>query len=244
MAQNHGIVNTTAPLANVGLCVKALQRALERPSHLPGMVCLYGPSGWGKSTAAAYTANRHRAHYIECRSTWTRKSTLLAILHEMGVAAPKTVSAMTDAICEQLALSGRPLIVDEMDHLVEKKSVEIIRDLYEGSGAAILLIGEERLPKKLERWERFHGRILDFIPAQPADLHDTTQLAKLYCRQITIAEDLLAEIHKTSAGSVRRICVNLERIQEEALAQGLDRIDRATWGKRTLFTGQVAARRV
>ncbi len=244
MTQNQAIVNTTAPLANVGLCVKALERALTRPTHLPGMVCFYGPSGWGKSTAAAYTANRHRAHYVECRSTWTRKATLLAILHEMGVPAPKTIAEMTDTICEQLALSGRPLIIDEMDHLVDKQAVEIIRDLYEGSGAAILLIGEERLPKKLERWERFHGRILDFIPAQPADRDDTAHLARLYCRQVAIAADLLGQIHKAAAGSVRRICVNLERVQEEALALGLETIDLAAWGNRPLFTGQAPARRV
>ena len=51
---NHTIpVNTVANLANVSLAVKALERAIDRPAHLPGMVVLYGPSGWGKSTAAA-----------------------------------------------------------------------------------------------------------------------------------------------------------------------------------------------
>lgn len=244
MTQNLEYVNTVAPLANVSLCVRALERAMERPAHLPGMVCFYGPSGWGKSTAAAYTANRHRAHYVECKSTWTRKATLLAILHEMGIPAPRTIYEMTDAICEQLARSGRPLIIDETDHLVDKKAVEIIRDLYEGSGAAILLIGEERLPNKLERWERFHGRILDFVPAQPADLEDTAHLARLYCREVVINNDLLSKIHKASGGSARRICVNLERVQEEALAQGLDAICAADWGNRSLFTGQAPTRRV
>ncbi len=44
---NGGMDLTTAPLANVSLCGIALSRAMERPSHLPGMVCFYGPSGWG-----------------------------------------------------------------------------------------------------------------------------------------------------------------------------------------------------
>ncbi len=244
MTHNPPTCNTVAPLANVSLCAGALERTMHRASHLPGLVCFYGPSGWGKSTAAGYTRNRHRAYYVECKSTWTKKATLLAILHEMGIAAPKTVYEMTDAICEQLGRSGRPLIIDEMDHLVEKKAVEIIRDLYEGSGAAILLIGEEQLPKKLERWERFHGRILDFIPAQPADLDDAHHLATLYCRQVTVGADLLEKIHQLSRGSVRRICVNLERVQEEALAQGLDEISLAQWGGRPLFTGDAPARRV
>jgi len=242
----HGTetVNTVAPLANVGLCAGALERAINRPAHLPGMSCLYGPSGWGKSTAASYAANKHRAYYIECKSTWTRKAVLLAIIKEIGLPPAKTIYEMTDQICEQLALSGRPLIVDEMDHLVDKAAVEIIRDIYEGSGAAILLIGEERLPAKLQKWERFHGRIMDWVPAQPADMDDTRHLAHLYCRDLDIADDLLQALLDASHGSVRRICVNLQAVQLEAQAQGLDRITLADWGKRPFFTGQAPARRI
>ncbi|WP_207214001.1 hypothetical protein [Solidesulfovibrio carbinolicus] len=60
-------------------------------------------------------------------------------------------------------LHGRPLIIDEMDHVVERNAVELVRDLYEASRAAILLIGEKALPGKLAQWERFHGRILDWV---------------------------------------------------------------------------------
>jgi DNA transposition AAA+ family ATPase len=236
--------NTVAPLTNIGLCAGALRRASSRADHLPGMVVFYGPSGWGKSTAAAYAANKQRAYYIECKSTWTKKATLAAILQEIGIPAPKTIYEMTDAISEQLAKSGRPLIIDEMDHLADKAAVEIVRDLYEGSGAAILLIGEERLPKKLEKWERFHGRILDFVPAQPSTLEDARHLSRMYCKGVTIADDLLEKIHKLSNGSARRICVNLERVFQEAAGSGMDSIDLAQWGKRELFTGFAPARRV
>ena len=237
---------TVAPLTNVGLCAGALERATYRASHLPGMVVFYGPSGYGKSTAAAYAANRTRAYYVECRSTWTRRATLSAMMHEMGLPETKglQIYRMADAVCEQLAKSGRPLIVDEMDHLVDKSAVELIRDLYEGSGAAILLIGEERLPKKLEKWERFHGRILDFQPAQPADFDDARHLARLYCGGLDIGDDLLRKIHELAHGSARRICVNLERVRSEAAATGLKSIDLAKWGKRAFYTGEAPVRRV
>ncbi len=245
MTQEMIASKTVAPLANVGMCLRALERGMNRPPHLPGMVCFYGPSGWGKSTAAAYVANKHRAAYIECKSTWTRKAVLLALAKELGLPAPaRTIYELTDQICEQLALTGRPVIIDEMDHLVDKSAVEVVRDIYEGSGAAILLIGEERLPKKLERWERFHGRILDFYGAQPAGMDDARHLARLYCPALTIDDDLLAAIHKASRGSVRRICVNLERVNEFAQGQGMAEIGKDDWGDRPLFTGQAPARRV
>ena len=95
-----------------------------------------------------------------------------------------------------MLIANGPLIIDELDHMVKKGAVELIRDIHDGSQAAILLIGEERLPAKLERWERFHGRVLDWVPAQPADLDDCRHLANLYCHNIKIADDLLSAMHK------------------------------------------------
>ncbi len=238
------LAGTVAPLTNVSLCAKAMMRAVDRPSHLPGFVCFYGPAGWGKSTAAAYTALSQRAYYIQCGESWVRKKVLQAILKEMGVEPEKTIYDMTDQVCEQLALSGRPLIIDEVDHLINKGIIEIVRDIYEGSGAAILLIGEETVPKKLERWERFHSRVLDWIPAQATDLEDCLHLSRLYCREITIAEELITEVLKASGGSARRVCVNLENIQEVAREEGLSAITLQDWGKRKLFTGSAPVRRV
>lgn len=253
MQQQRKIVNlepdlqptaTIAPIKNVALCSMALEQAINRPGHLPGMVCFYGPSGWGKSKAAAYTANKHRAYYVECKSSWTKKALLESILKEMGIVPGKMLYQMTEQISEQLAKSGRPLIVDELDHIVEKKSVEVIRDLYDGSNAAILLIGEENIEHKLRKWERFHNRMLVWQPAQPADLADTRHLCRLYCKEVKIADDLLAHVQQQSLGVATRICVNLNRIQQEALNMGLEQIGLADWGDRQLYTGDAPKRRV
>lgn len=246
MTETENTINTIAPLANVSLCTRALERAINRPAHLPGMVTFYGPSGWGKSFSAAYTANRFRAYYVECKSSWTRKALLIAILKSMGIVPATNIYEMTEQISEQLALSGRPLIVDEMDHIVEKKAVEILRDIYEGSNAAILMIGEEKLPSKLKAWERFHNRMLDWIPAQPADLEDTGLLAKLYSPDVQIDDDLLQVIQQKAKGCVRRICVNLELVRRSALDVGCNEIDLAAWrsAQRELYTGEAPKRRV
>jgi len=239
-----GSTGTVAPLRNVGLCIKALERSMNRPAHLPGMVAFYGPSGFGKTFAACYTANKYNAIYVECKYTWTKKALLSAIARESGLTPAKTLYELTDQICEYLALENRPLIIDEMDHIVEKKAVEIVRDLYDGSQATILLIGEEKIPQKLKRWERVHGRILDWVPAQPADMEDARVLAKFYCSKVEIQDDLLSRVAEVARGSVRRICVNLARIEEEALGQGLEKIGLAEWGNRPLWTGDAPARKV
>ncbi len=52
------LANGMADIANIALCDIALEKALSRTSTLPGLVCFYGPSGFGKSVSAAWVANR------------------------------------------------------------------------------------------------------------------------------------------------------------------------------------------
>jgi len=247
MFDGHPPVNgssTTAPLRNVAMCLTALERVMERESHLPGMAAFYGPSGFGKSMSAAYAANSHRAYYVEAKSNWTRRFFLLSILREMGIDPAKTIPEMVEQISEQLVLSRRPLIIDEMDHIVARNMVDLVRDIYDGSAAPILLIGEEQLPAKLKRWERFDGRILEWAPAQPINFDDARHLRRLYVRQVEIADDLLQHILELARGSARRLCVNLDRVQAEALTMGVDKIDRSAWGDRPLYTGEAPKRRI
>lgn len=233
---------TTAPITNVSLCGTALMSVMSRAAHLPGIAVFCGPSGYGKSTAAAYCANKWRAYYIQVKSVWTRKAFLHAILKEMGIQPARTLYDMADQVAEQLVLSNRPLIVDEMDYLVDNNAVELVRDLHESSNAAILLLGEERLPDKLKKWERFHSRVLTWMRAQPVSLDDADHLARLYCKGVEIAPDLLAEIHRLAHGSVRRVAVNIDLVREESLKVAAKRMDLAAWGPRAFYTGQAPAR--
>ncbi|VVE67835.1 hypothetical protein PAN31117_02782 [Pandoraea anapnoica] len=233
-----------AQIANLGMCDIAIERAVSRSANLPGLVCFYGPSGWGKSMAANYVANTRRARYVQAKSVWTKKHFLKSVLFEMGIKPAATVPEMTDQVGEELATSGRPLIIDEMDHLVDRNAVELVRDLYESSHAPILMIGEEGLPAKLKKWERMHGRVLAWVPAQPVTLEDAYKLLPLYCPGVEVAEDMLAKLVEQSHGSVRRVCINLERFQEEAKVHGFRRVDVAAWGKRELYTGDAPKRRI
>ena len=105
-----------------------------------------------------------------------------------------------------------------------------------------MLIGEEALPNKLRKFERFHGRVLDWVPAQPASLEDAFALRDLYATRAAIADDLMILIHEQAHGSVRRIVVNIELMQDTAKSLGLDSIDRAAWGNRPLYTGNAPSR--
>jgi hypothetical protein len=237
---------TVAPLRNVALLDELVERLLGRDPDLPGFGCFYGPSGYGKSYACIYAANRHRAYHVEVKSVWTRKHLCLSILKDMGIQPDRTIPDMVDQIGSQLALSGRPLIIDEADYLIDKGLIHTVKDIYESSHGAIVLTGEEGLPAKLKPIERVDGRIYDWVPAQPGSLSDTGHLSRLYCRGIEVGDDLLAALHEASAGSVRRICVNLARVREAAIGADLAAIDLAGWTAQggAFYAGRAPARRV
>lgn len=213
-----------AQIANVGVCYEAIARTRERNRLLPGIAAYYGPSGFGKSVSANYVANKEDAYYVQAKSTGSKKSFLQSILREMSIAPYNTIAEMSEQIATELAKSGRPLIIDEFDHLVTSGKVEMVRDIYESSQSTILIIGEELLPRKLERWERFHGRILTWVPALPASVVDAQLLAPIYAPQTQIAEEVLEKLVAQVRGSVRRVCTNLEMLNEACLENGRDTV--------------------
>lgn len=241
MTQAPQLYNSFAPLANVVSMVELVMRLQKRAPGLPGMACYYGRSGLGKTTAAIFTGHKFRAHHIELRSRWTPKHFCEQLMAELGLDLGKrmTVSRMIDAISDQLGRTGRPLLIDEADYLLRHDMVEIARDIYEGSGTPVLLIGEEHLPKKLEQFERVHGRMLDWVGAQPGTLDDVAHLAPLYAPGVEIAADLRQALFTASHNSIRRISNNLAKVAEVAGNDGLARMDLAAWGDRPF--AQIAA---
>ncbi len=244
MIENSSRVNSIAALANVGIITHAITRTKERPSHLPGLVVVHGNSGYGKTYAASYAAANLGAIYVAAKSTWTKKTYLESILKEIGIPPARTIGEMMEQVCQQLAISNKPLIVDEFDYCVDRNGLlAVTRDIYDGSLAPIILIGEELLPAKLEKEERFHNRILEWVAAQPASFEDAKKLRQLFCSDVTISDDLLEKIVSVSDGRVRRICVNLERVRDYTLSQGKEEITLKDWGKNEFYNCSAPARR-
>lgn len=226
-----------AHLRNIDVLEELLLRSVNRESHLPGIVTFSGPSGFGKSTAVGYVAAKYNAAYVEVRSVWTKKAFLDSILrYTMGIKPAATVSGMADQVSEELAQSQRPLMLDEGDNLIERNLVELVRDIYEQSKAPIVLIGEELLPQKLKRWERFHGRVMDWAQALPADESDARILVKHYTPEITLKDDFIERLVREANGSVRRIVTNLDKIAYVARGEGWQEIGLKEWGKRPLHS--------
>ena len=217
-------VKTIAPLRNVALFSSIVERVTNRHEDLPGMATFYGASGAGKSSASIYAKNRSRAYCIEAKSVWTRRHTCRMILAELGVMKPTgSIPEMVDLIGQELSATKRPLIIDDAQLLFESAATaRMIRDIYKSSaGAPILLIGEPELLAQLKKIENIDSLMLVTEAALPANLADAKHLARLYCPNVQIADEVLSRIIDAVKGSIRRVCKRLDDIREHAATAGL-----------------------
>jgi hypothetical protein len=245
MTNSNHLVNRVAPISNLNMVAVGADRLQTRVEGLPGIAVLFGPPGYGKTFACAAIANQLRGYYIQMRSAWSRKTLLEKILFEMGIKPAGTIPVLLDQVCEQLAKSRRPLFIDEFDQALRSDSmVELVRDIYEGAQASLMLVGEEGLPNKLRKWERFHSRVMTWLPALPVSLHDAQQLAPIYCPDVVVSDDLLQHLVEKAHGSVRRVSVNLTRVKEQADLKGESVMSMKNWNDAEhLYTGEAPARR-
>jgi SpoVK/Ycf46/Vps4 family AAA+-type ATPase len=234
-----------ARTSNMALAASTMAAAINAGEGVPRMVLFYGPSGWGKTIACSHVAAVTDAAYVQARSVWTGKTFLEKLAEELGITnLKKTASGILDQIIDAISQRPCPIIIDEMDHLVKKQSVELIRDIYEATGMPIMMVGEEALPAKLKEWERFDNRILRATPAQPATVEDGRLLRDLYVRKVTMADDLVDHFTTQCAGVARRIVANLQEAQQVAIDElGVVEIDRAAWGNRPVINGDLPGRR-
>lgn len=244
MTDETTLYNSVAPLANVARLTQLIKRAETREIGLPGMGCIYGRAGLGKTTAAIYATNSLNACHVEALPIGGVKALLAMISTELGLRPQRTTEALFTQVAQQLSRSQRPLIIDEADHILNDRSIEIVRRLHDISSVPVILMGEELLPQRLTRWERVHSRILSWVGMEPATAQDVEHLAKIYARGVELAPDLRAALLIASRGSHRNVSTNLAHVREFATVRGLSKLTLGEWGKQPFHTGEAPAPRL
>lgn len=232
-----------APLTNMALAAKAALDVMNAQNLSSRIALFTGPAGYGKTMAGGHLAanDEIRGAYFRPHSVWTSKTLVTRIANELGIAKiAKTTADILDQVIEELNYNPRLLIFDEMEHLVKKKLIEILRDILDDTTVPMMMIGEPTLPAELKQWDRVDSRILVRAVAHPASSADALMLRDHFTQAGMISDELAEHFRVACGGVTRRIVVNLVEAQRVAINEGIDCMTRESWGGRPIETGHVA----
>lgn len=218
-------MTTIAALSNVARLAELTEALINRPAEVQGFGVFYGRAGLGKTYSAIWACTKYRAWHLEVDSCVTPRGFLLQCCAALGILQPKgTVQALAHQVGDYLAdRPRRPLIIDEADHLARRGIIEIVRDVYKRcapAGSAIILVGEETLPSRLEQWERIASRVLRQVRAEPMTAEDASVLASAICPDLECPAEVAAALAAAAKGSTRRCVQRLYEIRDQAAALG------------------------
>jgi DNA transposition AAA+ family ATPase len=223
---------------NVARLAEAGEALIRRAPGMPGMGLAHGETGYGKTTAITWYVNRCNGVYVRAWATWTPAAMFGAILRELGRGARGSCAQMMGDIIEALALSNRPLFVDEADYLVDSTRMsESLRDIHDMATVPVVLIGMGGIDQRLAHRKQLTGRVMQDVRFAPLDIEDAQRVAT-QLTEVTVCADLLDGLNRHAAGSIRLLVVGLARIEQWAKSRGLDTVSAQQWGRRQFFTGE------
>lgn len=239
--------DATAIVKNISKLQEAFNAAMTRDSGVEGMVVLHGKTGAGKTTAITWLVTQLKNNdihpiWVEASPSWSLKS-MLADICRACMIDPKGSSADLAAAIKEQMLTGRPLFIDEVDHLflpgsdTTLRMIEQVRSLYDFSKTPVVLIGMDKLERKLKTREQLYRRVFQWVEFQDFDRADVRILADALM-EIPVTDDFLAFLLEKTGGRVGRLMLALAQAERRAKGNSWKEISLEIWGDKPLNVGR------
>ena len=169
---------------------------------------VYSESGRGKSRAVVNWHGTHDSIYVRTKNVWKTNPTefLGELCFELGIRPkPKGKVKCFNLAVDALLQQPRTVLIDEIERL-PMDFLEIMRDLTEFTGSAVVLIGEEELVEHMRQnrrvWRRTFQR-LEFKVVGPAEIKFYIQEATKDKNDIglNISNEIASVIDELSGGN-------------------------------------------
>src|SRR6266481_6499598 len=103
--------NRIAHVKNIQMLSTAADALSTRAPGTPGIGLIWGPSGYGNTTATAYLSNQLNAVYVRAWPTWSPTSMLSTLMQELSLKPLGRTMPMIDAIVRSLSAESRPVFI-------------------------------------------------------------------------------------------------------------------------------------
>lgn len=181
-----------------------------------------GEPGLGKTTTIEWWAVQTGAVFLRAKAKWTAPWFMRELLgalrkvpeHSFEKMFRQAVGALADE-AQAAEREGRvfAVVIDEIDHIAgDKKALETIRDLSDLLEIPFVLVGMGTVRHRLARFPQIASRISQPVEFKTAPVEDAAQMVRGLC-EVPVKDDLIAYLHKASAGRAREIKEGIAAIE-------------------------------
>ena len=144
---------------NVKKFIGLMEELQRLPYNIPKLALVYGDYGLGKSQAIMWWADKNDAVYVRATQGMTSRWLLSEMAEELGEDPYWHTQETFTLIKNNLKQKPKIIIVDEIEYLVEKNTIETLRDLHDKTACPIVLVGMGTADKKLARYPHLMDQI-------------------------------------------------------------------------------------
>jgi DNA transposition AAA+ family ATPase len=193
------------------------------PANIPKMALVYGGHGLGKTQTILWWVTNNDAVYIRANKSMSSRWLLAELAQELGEIPFWSMHENFCLVEQRLKINPRILIVDEVDYLMEKRTVETLRDLHDRTGSPVVLIGMGVLDKKLSRIKHLEDRIYEKLRFEPFNQQDISEIVT-QISDIKFSEDAIEHLSLLT-NQFRQIIKLINKIEKLAKTNNIEEVD-------------------
>jgi DNA transposition AAA+ family ATPase len=144
-----------------------------------------------------------------------------------------------DKLIENLAILKRPIFLDEANRICQEQLIETVRAIHDNADIPVILVGDNKLPDLLSPFPQVRDRTQYFLEIGECTLDDALLMSRVWATT-PIAESLVAKIHSSAGGNLRRIKTALVFLDSTAKTHGWESVSEKEWENRP-FSPEVSS---
>ena len=203
--------------------VALMEEVKQLPANIPKIVLVYGEYGLGKSETIKWWTFKNDCVYVRANQGMTSRWLLSEIAEELGEEPFWHIQDTFNLVEQKLKQNPKPLIIDEVDYLVNNNVIEVLRDLHDRTMCPMILVGMVNIDKKLSMYPHLKDRIYKAFKFESYDKQDIKQILS-ELSEIPITNDGL-EYLATRHNQFRQIVKLINKIEKFAIINDLTELN-------------------
>ena len=211
---------------NVKRFVALMDELQKLPSNIPKIALVYGEHGLGKSQTVQWWIDKNDSVYVRATMGMSSRWLLSDIAEELGEEAFWHSQETFGIIENSLRQKPKTIVIDEIDYLMDKKVIEILRDLHDKTGCPLVLVGMGCIDKKLARYPHLIDRIYKTMKFEPYDSSDVEEILS-NLTDLKFTDDGINYLSKRT-NQFRQLVKLINRIEKISATNEIELLDEYT----------------